>query len=539
MNHGLIRFLIYAFLGVLVGALVSLVDWLTVEVALGALLAAPVPVKLVLPAIGMLVVALIMRFWPGADSKTSEAYVTAYHSGTGAEGKSLIPKLVASFATIGSGGAVGMEGPAVVAGATIGQTLGDRIPGILGERPRLVLLVAGAAAGIAAIFKAPATGVLFAIEVPYARDISRHGLIPALIASATSYLTFVTIRDDVPLFAFPEFAVELTDELVAAVGIGLVAGVVARGLARGFHWAKGLNDRYPFKVRWPVGSVVLAGAFLIANQFADRPVTLGLGSDITTEIVRDNEIELLAIVVLFAMRTIATGATLGMGGVGGLFIPLVVQGLLLGRAVELAVGAPSTGLYPVIGLAAVLGAAYRIPLAAIMFVAETTGRAEFVIPALVATAIAQSLMGDDSVAVGQRTQRRGQLERRLVEPSSAVMRDDLGTVSPDTSLMEVIDTYGDRGGSFAVPVADPGYKGLLVLHDLATAMLEHGPESTVRVAMRELPSVAHDAPAIDAARLMNKHDTAAIAVVDNDGKPVGVISTTSLAGLHEAEIGVD
>ena len=148
-------------------------------------------------------------------------------------------------------------------------------------------------------------------------------------------------------------------------------------------------------------------------------------------------------------------------------------------------------------------------------------------------------MGDDSVAVGQRTQRRGQLERRLVEPSSAVMRDDLGTVSPDTSLMEVIDTYGDRGGSFAVPVADPGYKGLLVLHDLATAMLEHGPESTVRVAMRELPSVAHDAPAIDAARLMNKHDTAAIAVVDNDGKPVGVISTTSLAGLHEAEIGVD
>ena len=61
MNHGPIRFLVYAFLGVLVGALVSLVDWLTVEVALGALLAAPVPVKLVLPAIGMLVVALIMR----------------------------------------------------------------------------------------------------------------------------------------------------------------------------------------------------------------------------------------------------------------------------------------------------------------------------------------------------------------------------------------------------------------------------------------------------------------------------------------------
>ena len=539
MNNGLIRFIVYALLGVVVGALVSLVDWLTVDVALGAVLSAPFWLQLVLPALGMLVVALITRYWPGADAKTSDAYVASFHSGSGAEGKTLIPKLVASFATIGSGGAVGMEGPAVVAGATIGQTFGDRLPGVLGERPRLVLLVAGAAAGIAAIFKAPATGVLFAIEVPYQRDISRHGLIPALIASATSYLTFITIRDDVPLFAFPEFAVELSDELTAAVGIGLVAGVVARGLARGFHWAKGLNEKYPFRVRWPVGSVILAVAFVIANQFVDRPITLGLGSDITTEIVRDNEIELLAILVLFAMRTIATGATLGMGGVGGVFIPLVVQGLLLGRAVELIVGAPSTGLYPVIGLAAVLGAAYRIPLAAIMFVAETTGRAEFVIPALIATAIAQSLMGDDTVAVGQRTERRGQLERRLLEPSSVVMLDDLGTISPDASLMEVIDAYGDRGESFAVPVADPQYCGLMVLHDLATAMLENGPESTVREAMRELPSVAHDAPAIDAARLMNKHDTAAIAVIDDDDKPIGVISTTSLAGLNSADIGID
>ncbi len=537
VNNGLIRFLVYALLGVIVGALVSLLDWITVDVALGAVIAAPLAVQLVLPAVGMLGVSLILRYWPGASSTTSDAYVASYHSGSGAEAKSLAPKLLAGFATIASGGAVGMEGPAIVSGATIGQSFGDRLPKVLGERPRLVLLVAGAAAGIAAIFKAPATGVLFAIEVPYQRDISRHGLIPALIATATSYLTFITLRDDEPLFAFPESAVELTDELVAAVGIGLLAGVVARGLARGYHWAKGLKDQHRFIVRFPAGAITMAAALFIANEFVDRPVTLG--SDFASEIVLDNEVELLAIIVLFVMRALATGATLGIGGVGGVFIPLVVQGLLLGRAVELIVDAPSTGLYPVIGLAAVLGAAYRIPLAAIMFVAETTGRAEFVIPALIATAIAQSLMGDDTVAVGQRTERRGQLERRLVEPCSVVMLDDLGTVSPNATLLEVIDAHGDRGESFAVPVAAPQYEGLMVLHDLASAMLENGPESTVREAMRELPSVAHDAPAINAARLMNKHDTAAIAVVDNDNRPVGVISTTSLAGLKSADIGID
>jgi len=432
-----------------------------------------------------------------------------------------------------------MEGPSVVAGATIGHAIGNRFPKALGERPRLVLLVAGAAAGVAAIFKAPATGVLYAIEVPYQRDISRHGLIPALIASATSYLTFITLRDDDPLFAFPVSAVELTDELVAAVGIGFLAGFVAKGLARAFRWSKNLKNHYPFKIRFPVGSLTMAASLLIAKQFIDRPITLGLGSDIASEIVLDNEVELLTILVLFVLRAFVTGATFGIGGVGGVFIPLVVQGLLLGRAVELVVGAPSTGLYPVIGLAAVLGAAYRIPLAAIMFVAETTGRAEFVIPALIATAIAQSLMGEDTVAVGQRTERRGQLERRLVEPASVVMLDDLGVLPPDAMLLDVIDAYGGRGESFAVPVGGPEYLGLMVLHDLASAMLENGPDSTVREAMRELPAVAHDAPAIDAARLMNKHDTAAIAVIDDDGCPIGVISTTSLAGLGSADIGID
>ena len=299
--------------------------------------------------------------------------------------------------------------------------------------------LAGAAAGVAAIFKAPATGVLFAMEAPYRRDISRHGLIPALVAAAASYLTFVFFLGADPLFDFAETKVELADELVASVAIGLLAGVVARGLARGFNWAKSLDGRYRFRQRFPVGAITMAGSLLVANEFIDRPLTLGLGADIAADIVGDAEVELVAILVLFLLRALVTGATLGIGGVGGVFIPLVVQGMLLGRAVEIIVGAPSTGLYPVIGLAAVLGAAYRTPLAAIMFVAETTGRAEFVIPALLATAIAQSLMGDDSVSSNQRTERQGQLERRLVEPCSVVMLDDLGVIDPDTTLLQDLD----------------------------------------------------------------------------------------------------
>lgn len=536
MTNGAIRFIVYAGLGIVIGGLVALLDWITVEVALASVLEADLWVQLMLPPIGLLLTTLILRIRPGTGSQTSDAYVESFHSGTGAEGKYLVPRLLASFATIGSGGAVGMEGPAVLTGATIGQSLGNRLPKVLGERPRLVLLVAGAAAGVAAVFKAPATGVLFAMESPYRRDISRHGLIPALIAAAASYLTFVAFLGAEPLLKFAPTEVDIQDEIVAALTIGVLAGFVARFLARGFNWAKHLDEKWQFRIRFPVAALTMAGSLLLANSLVDEPLTIGLGAEIAASLVRDNEVTLITVIILFILRALVTGATLGVGGVGGVFIPLVVQGLLLGRAVELIVGAPSTGLYPVIGLAAVLGAAYRTPLAAIMFVAETTGRAEFVIPALIATAIANSLMGEDSVSAGQRGERQGQLERRLVEPCSVVMLDDLGVIDPESTLLEVIDRYGARGQSFAVPVGGPTYEGLIVLHDLASAMLEHGPDATARSAMRALPSVAGDAPAIDAARLMNEHDTAAIAVVDDSNRPIGVISTTSLAGLTTVDL---
>lgn len=538
MANGAIRFLVYALLGIVIGALVALLDWITVEVALAWVLKAPLPLQMVLPPIGLLIVTGILRYWPGASSKTSDAYVDSFHSGTGADAKSLPPKLLAAFATIGSGGAVGMEGPAVLAGATIGQTVGERLPKVLGERPKLVLLVAGAAAGIAAIFKAPATGVLFAMEAPYRQDISRHGLIPALVAAAASYLTFIAFLGSKPLLEFDATEVELGDEILAAITIGLLAGVVARFLARGVHYAKALSDEHRFMVRLPVAAVTMAGSLWLVNSLVEKPLTLGLGTEIAAELVRDNSVTLGVIIVLFVVRALVTGMTLAVGGVGGVFIPLVVQGLLLGRAIELVLGAESTGLYPVIGLAAVLGAAYRTPLAAIMFVAETTGRAEFVIPALIATAIAQTMMGDDSVSAGQRTERQGMLERRLKEPCSVVMLNDLGVIDPERTLLEVIDEYGDRGESFAVPVGGPNYLGLIVLHDMATAMLEHGPDAPAQLAMRDLPAVSCDDPAIDAARLMNKHDTAAIAVVDANNRPVGVISTTSLAGLQSVDFGM-
>jgi CIC family chloride channel protein len=106
---------------------------------------------------------------------------------------------------------------------------------------------------------------------------------------------------------------------------------------------------------------------------------------------------LLAILVL---RCLATGATVAGGGVGGLFVPLVVAGALLGRAFGAAFGLDES-LFLVLGVAAFLGAGYRVPLAAVVFVAESTGRPGFVVPGLIAAVVAEICMGDASVTAYQ------------------------------------------------------------------------------------------------------------------------------------------
>lgn len=394
---------------------------------------------------------------------------------------------------------------------------------------------AGAAAGVAAVFRAPATGVLFALEAPYRRDIARRALIPALVASAASYITFVLILGPDRLLDFQPTEFSLSDEVLGALFIGVLAGVTARGVARLFHYAKDVSHTVPFRIRLPAAGAALVVSVITTEALVHKAITLGPGAGVVAEIVLDPTISVWTIIALFGLRALSTSAALGAGGVGGVFIPLVVQGLLLGRVVEVIFDAPSNGFFPVVGLAAMLGAGYRTPLAAVMFVAESTGRAEFVIPALIATAVSQSLMGDVSVSMGQVDERVGQLERRLGMTTAAVMVPHSGHIDPASTLLEVIDQLEADPDLLVIPVFDTAYRGLLVLADIAPSIMKAGIESTVAEVMHDIPAIQSDLIARDAAQLMSQHNTAALAVLDSEGLPIGVVTASSLAGLDELD----
>ncbi len=353
------------------------------------------------PGVGLAVAALWLRGpGRGLGASTADEYIQAFHDGRPLRLRDLMNRLVAAVATLGSGGAMGLEGPSIYLGATLGSVVQRRLGARLRTVDANLLLVVGAAAGIAAIFKAPATGAIFAIEVPYQDDLARRMLLPALVGAASGYLGLAAVNGTAPLFAVhgaPPFSFV---DLAGAAGLGVAAALGARAFAWLLLRAKRISkDAHP-AVSVAGAGIAIAGLFVLGRVLTGESLVLTPGYGVVTWALdpRRGVALLLAILVL---RCLATGAAVAGGGVGGLFVPLVVAGALLGRAFAGALGQVDNSLFLVVGIAAFLGAGYRVPLAAVVFVAETTGRPGFIVPGLIAAVVAELMMGRTSVTAYQ------------------------------------------------------------------------------------------------------------------------------------------
>jgi predicted transcriptional regulator len=170
-------------------------------------------------------------------------------------------------------------------------------------------------------------------------------------------------------------------------------------------------------------------------------------------------------------------------------------------------------------------------------VAETTGSPAFVVPALLATAASQLLLGDSSsVALHQRTGRLGHLERRFELPISAVIATDERTVPPDATIEEFLSVHlvGHRRRS--VPVVDDAnrYLGMAVLDEVVAVRREAWATTDVRtIARTDAPRARTTWLVRDAVGAMERGDTDVLAVVDGEDRFVGVITTDDVLRLDE------
>jgi CIC family chloride channel protein len=258
-----------------------------------------------------------------------------------------------------------------------------------------VLLVAGAAAGVSAIFRAPVTGTIFALEVPYQEDLARHALIPSIFASASSYIVFVAFAGLRPLFAVASTPFRLVD-LVGAVGTGLVCGLVARGFVKMFKAFSSWGVNIPGIWRSVVMSVILCATGVISLLAFHLPLSLGPGY-VGIGLATSGQLAVSALLLLLVLKALATSATAAGGGVGGVFFPAVMMGAVTGSMFSHFVPGP-TILFSVSGIAAFLAGTYNVPLAGVAFVAEATGAPAYIVPGLVAAAIGYLASGRESIS---------------------------------------------------------------------------------------------------------------------------------------------
>jgi CIC family chloride channel protein len=393
-----------AVVGIVTGLVVAACEWATMHL-LDRVLDLPLWLMVAAPGAGLVVAALCLRvLGHGTSPGLADSWLRAFHDPEpdGDMDVSAAPAgVLASIATIGFGGAMGLEGLSIYAGGAIGTFVQQRMGWLFRPVDRKVLMTAGAAAGVAAIFKAPATGALFAIEVPFQDDFAHRKLLPCLVAAATGYLGFAAINGTTPLFAAHEQGTFDATSILGALVLGLAAGSSARAFAGLLRLAKTITARVALPTRIAGAAVVGAAIVLIGHAATGRDLVLGPGYNAMTWALHPDR-AIAVLVLLLVLRCLATATTVGGGGAGGLFIPLVVGGALLGRIAGAVVGRVDDTMFLIIGVAAFLGAGYRVPLAAVMFVAETTGRATFVVPALLAAVVADLVMGDACVTSYQR-----------------------------------------------------------------------------------------------------------------------------------------
>ncbi len=519
--------------GVATGAAVAGFEWLTQQQLLDRLVTAPVAVQATAPLIGLALTAVFLaRIGRGASPSTSDEYIHDFHDpAPRPRPRVVLARVMGGIATLGSGGALGFEGPSLYIGASLGAAIQTRWPRWFRRDDAKVLMVAGAAAGVAAIFKAPATGAVFALEVPYRDDTAKGMLLPALLASACGYLTFVSILGTAPLFPIAGVPPIDLRELAGAAVLGLLAGLGARGFAWLISRAKRVS-----RLGHPALRVAAAGSALAIAAVLSQVVygdTLAIGSGYRVlDWVGDPDHSLALVVGLLVFRVLTTSLTVTGSGVGGLFVPLVVTGALLGDATALAVD-DTTGLLPVIGIAAFLGAGYRTPLAGVMFVAETTGRPGFIVPGLIASVAAQLVMGDTSVATYQHAGRTGYLERRLGLPIAAAIDAEVTTVPPEVSLRELYELHLKLKRRTAVPVASGSrFEGIVSLHELASVPAERWDATTVGAVMdRSGPVGRPDWTLGRAVAVMDAADVELLPVCDEAGRFVGVVTTAEITQL--------
>lgn len=505
------------------------------------------------PALGGLLVAPIVVGWsPNARGSGIPGVMYAVSNLGGRVPRNLVFwRPLATTLSIGSGASLGTEGPVVQLGAALSSLLAE--PLALSVERRRMLVAVAAAGGIAATFNVPIAGVLFAVEVILgelrARDFASV-VIGAVSATAVSR----SLIGNTPAFSVPNFQLGSSVELLLFLALGVVTAATAVGFNRAVISAENLFNagRLPAMLRPALGGLVVG---LVAVAF---PEVLGRGYQEVGKVLAGSAGPALVLLSLALAKTVATGASLGSWGSGGVFAPVLFVGSTIGsafgQASERAFPAlvHDYGAFALVGMVGVLSGVTRAPLSSIVMVFEMSGSYSLILPILLAAVISTltaDLFGQESI-YERMLSRRGQSLFRLREIDllqtvrvREVMEEEVPSLFDDQTVTDLREESARTHHHAYVLRSrdDPAHMtGIVTVTDLERAHDDGRPGDTrlADIATRDVATALPGEALSEVVERMAERNVGRMPVVDpsDERRPIGYVRHGDLARAYHLAV---
>ena len=403
---------------------------------------------IVIPVGGGLIVGLMARY--GSEQIRGhgipEAMERILINGSRVQPRLAFLKPISSAVSIGTGGPFGAEGPIILTGGAVGSIVGQLFH--LTAAQRRSLLVAGAAAGMSAVFGTPVAAALFGVEL-LAFEFKPRSMVLIGLAAATAdglrmVLAGAGLLTPQPIFPVPNHpplgGVVLLGAAAVGIAVGLGAWLMTQAVYRSEDAFKKLTGHLHW-MWWP-----MIGGFIIGVGGLIEPRALGVGyNTIHAELLGQLGVEALAL--LFVVKLTIWAAGLGSGTSGGILAPVLVLGAAIGGILGHVLPGTTPGVWALIGLAAAMAGVTRSPFTAIIFAFELTHDQNSLLALLVAATVAHlvSVLVLKRSILTEKVARRGfhVMREYAVDPLEAtfvreVMDTDVLTVAP---AQRVADLY--------------------------------------------------------------------------------------------------
>ena len=372
-------------------------------------------------------------------------------------GKVAVIKALASALSIGSGAAVGREGPIIQIGSALGSAVAQAIN--LSTWQKITLVSAGAGAGIAATFNTPLGGVLFALEI-LLPEVSNRTFLPVVIATGAATTIGRILIGPNPAFAVAEvqFSLGQADQLQQAIAfllLGALCGVASWAFIRLLVVMEDAFPKLPGNVytQNAVGMAAIGLMMVVLIRLFGHSYVDGVGYGVIQQVLDHKMTAAGLLILLFVLKLLATTISLGCGASGGIFSPSLYLGATLGAAFAVAAGAilPQAGLTApsaaIVGMAAMVGAGTGGVMTAIIMVFEMTRDYAIIVPVIVSVAVAagirRSLIGETIYTVklrhrGHRIPKERHINLYLVRQAQDIMERRFIVAKAGTTLKDAM-----------------------------------------------------------------------------------------------------